>query len=82
MLSHKHEYVINPKKYNRDIYTFRAKSNDCYCISSLACEECGLLVSDSICLCIGIFECPRCKYKNNVNKIQPVDNNHPLEYYI
>ena len=34
------------------------------CIGMLACEYCGLLVSDSICLCIGIFNCPKCNKQN------------------
>ncbi len=34
------------------------------CISSLICDNCNHLISDSICLCIGIFTCPNCGFRN------------------
>lgn len=34
------------------------------CISERICEGCGHRISDSICLCIGVFTCPNCKFEN------------------
>jgi hypothetical protein len=47
--------------FNSAIAERRAKSTGTHCISTMACEECFALVSDSICLCIGSFTCPACK---------------------
>lgn len=34
------------------------------CISSRICEKCKHLISDSICLCVGVFTCPNCQFEN------------------
>lgn len=34
------------------------------CINSRACINCFSIVQDSICLCSGFFECPRCGHIN------------------
>lgn len=34
------------------------------CVSQRACRSCGAIVSDSICMCVGAFTCPRCGYEN------------------
>ena len=34
------------------------------CISTRICSNCHHLISDSICLCIGYFMCPNCKFEN------------------
>lgn len=34
------------------------------CRSTAVCNSCGAVVSDSICLCIPAFTCPRCGVKN------------------
>lgn len=59
MLYHNDNHVEDPVEYNRKINEFRAKPGHHGCISTRACEECGVLVSDSICLCIGAFDCPK-----------------------
>lgn len=66
MLSHCNKYVEKPVEYNRKINNFRATSGSHGCVSTRACEGCGLLVSDSICLCINAFDCPKCGYKQRV----------------
>lgn len=35
------------------------------CIGERTCNSCGAVVGDSICLCMGIFTCPRCGTENN-----------------
>lgn len=35
------------------------------CVGERTCNSCGAVVGDSICLCIGIFTCPRCGTENN-----------------
>lgn len=34
------------------------------CTSTLPCERCFALITDSICLCLGRFVCPECKHQN------------------
>jgi hypothetical protein len=51
-------------EYNQKIWKFRAESTYTACISTLACEHCYALISDSICLCIGNFTCPNCDKEN------------------
>ncbi len=34
------------------------------CIDSLACVHCYHVISDSICLCAGSFDCPKCGGQN------------------
>lgn len=34
------------------------------CINRRICSKCGHLISDSLCLCIGVFTCPNCGYEN------------------
>lgn len=36
------------------------------CISSLLCENCNHIISDSICLCACYFVCPNCKTENGI----------------
>src|SRR3990167_9652616 len=54
--------IIEAKEYNKKVYEAKGKWGGC--ISTLACQNCGSLVSDSICLCMGIFICPQCNYNN------------------
>lgn len=82
MLSHNNTYADNPKKHNQDIWEFRTKAKYTACISSLACENCGLIVSDGICLCMGIFECPKCKHEHGKNKFNISISNYEIEYQI
>jgi hypothetical protein len=35
------------------------------CIGERTCNSCGAVVGDSICMCMGIFTCPRCGEENN-----------------
>ena len=35
------------------------------CIGERTCNSCGAVVGDSICMCVGIFTCPRCGIENN-----------------
>ncbi len=34
------------------------------CVGFRICENCKHVISDSICLCIGIFTCPNCNFEN------------------
>jgi len=34
------------------------------CVSTRPCYNCFSLISDSICLCMPVFECPKCGYEN------------------
>lgn len=34
------------------------------CVGSRICENCSHIISDSVCLCIGIFTCPNCQHEN------------------
>ncbi len=63
MLSHSNTHVEDPVEYNRKINEFRAQPGSYGCVGTRACEGCGVLVSDSICLCIGAFDCPKCGYQ-------------------
>jgi len=35
------------------------------CIGERTCNSCGAVVGDSICMCMGIFTCPRCDKEND-----------------
>jgi hypothetical protein len=35
------------------------------CIGERTCNSCGAVVRDSICMCMGIFTCPRCDKEND-----------------
>lgn len=51
--------------YNKKIYDYRANAvGHPGCISSLACLNCYHVISDSVCLCIGTFTCPKCGKEN------------------
>ncbi len=55
------------KEYNRKISEFRSKPGSHGCVNTRACEHCGILVTDSICLCIGYFKCPKCGEQNGTD---------------
>lgn len=59
--------IEEAKKYNQDLEKFRNNPAHFGCVSTRACENCGALVSDSICLCIGLFTCPNCNKDNAAN---------------
>lgn len=65
------------KAYNRRISDYRceamAKSYHTGCISALACEHCYHVISDSICLCVGVFTCPKCGADNGRAMVTGVD---------
>ncbi len=52
--------------YNKRIYDWRCDAAQKQgggspgCIGALACVHCYHVISDSICLCIGVFTCPKC----------------------
>lgn len=50
------------KEYRKSITL--AKLNGGGCIATLPCDNCGILVTDSICLCVGCFMCPACGHEN------------------
>lgn len=54
--------TVDPEEYNQGVRDTRAKYGGC--VSSRACEECGAVIADSICLCVGVFTCPRCGHEN------------------
>lgn len=57
-------------EFNRKIYEFRANTKGHPgCIGNLACENCFRVVSDLICLCVGIFTCPNCNFENGKEKL-------------
>lgn len=49
------------KEYNKPIDFTKQWGG---CISTRLCQNCNHLISDSICLCLGIFTCPNCKFEN------------------
>lgn len=52
-------HTDTPKEYNQKIVLSKLSGN--YgCIGQLACEECGTINADSICLCSGYFTCCEC----------------------
>lgn len=65
--------VKDPKKYNKELYKILSElmlnGIRCGCIDTLACETCGSLIRDSICLCMGIFDCPVCGKTNNTKEL-------------
>lgn len=60
------------KKYNKKLINFRLNSSISGCIDTWACKNCGILVTDSICLCIGMFTCPKCGFENNIKKLSNI----------
>lgn len=52
------------KKQNEVIQKIILSGYGTGCISTKACEGCGHLITDSVCLCVGIFTCPNCGYEN------------------
>lgn len=52
------------KEYNKSKYHFGESNIPRGCISSLACEHCYHVISDSICLCAGFpLICPNCNFE-------------------
>jgi hypothetical protein len=51
------------------------------CIGSLACVHCYHVIRDSICLCVGIFDCPKCGKKNGreLGVLPIIDDPSPYE---
>ena len=43
-------------------------------IGSLICDGCNHLISDSICLCAGVFTCPNCGFENGKLIKQSIEN--------
>lgn len=70
--------------YNTETMFARRDGN---CVSTLACEKCFALITDSICLCAGLDECPECKPINKsevvkkLKKIQEEMNNYHVGMY-
>lgn len=65
--------------FNKRIYDYRcdyvAKGGPGSpgCIGELACEHCFHVISDSICLCVGVFTCPKCGAENGGRlRIEPI----------
>lgn len=54
--------IEEAKEFNSKQREFRSKYFGC--TSTWACEGCGVLVSDSPCMCVGHFICPKCGYEN------------------
>ena len=56
--------IEEAKKYNREQREWRgdaiSKGISIGCTDRWACESCGIIVIDSICLCAGSFDCPKC----------------------
>lgn len=54
--------------FNKRIYDWRCEAAQTGahpgCIGELACVHCYHVISDSICLCIGTFTCPKCGEQN------------------
>ncbi len=49
------------EEYNSKVYALRQQWRGC--ISSQACPQCFHIITDSICLCAGLWDCPNCGYK-------------------
>lgn len=56
--NHKEELDRRFNPFNPNYY------NSGGCVGSRVCEKCKHLISDSICLCVGVFVCPSCGFKN------------------
>lgn len=70
--------IEDAKKYNLD--TRQCQSTHHGCITSLACIHCGLVVHDTLCLCVGNFMCPGCGQRNGLTG-WPVENfKFPADY--
>ncbi len=56
------------EEYNQKIYKWRCEASvkgiHPGCVGALACTNCYHVISDSVCLCIGVFDCPNCGTKN------------------
>ena len=50
------------------------------CISSRICVKCHHLISDSICLCAGFFECPNCGHENGIPAYKMFPTGHFLSF--
>lgn len=57
--------VDNPDQFEKE----NSETNKKYggCVGERACYGCGAIIADTICLCIGVFTCPRCGHKNTPN---------------
>lgn len=53
------------EKFNK--FLVEGRSQHSGCISSRICEKCSHLISDSLCLCVPVFECPNCGHQNGKN---------------
>ena len=51
------------------------------CVDSLACTTCGAIVRDSICLCVGVFTCPRCGsvHGSTLPELPPIEIVEPAD---
>lgn len=58
------------------------------CVGERLCENCNHLISDSICLCVGVFTCPNCGFKNgkeieeNIKKMRDMPYSNSLNMSI
>ena len=69
--------VDNPQEFNDNV---RAVKGSPYsgCVSTWACVKCHHLITDSICLCVGIFDCPKCGHANGDRPLMPLVFNQQL----
>jgi hypothetical protein len=59
------------KDYNKSKYSYTVEGVPRGCISSLACEHCYHVISDSICMCAGFPKvCPNCNFERVVTYFQ------------
>lgn len=62
------------KAYNKKITDYRVEAiNKNYhpgCVGSRACENCFHVISDSICMCMGMPTCPNCGFTEPRLKIE------------
>jgi hypothetical protein len=50
------------------------------CVSQRTCTSCGAVVSDPICMCVGIFDCPRCGAHNNQSILGSGGQQPPIKF--
>lgn len=80
--------IEEAKQYNQRIRDMFADSLEkgvrCGCVSTRACENCGALLNNSPCFCVGIFTCPKCGYKHgqDIKVLMDKFTNYPVKITI
>ncbi len=76
------------EKFNKDLVEIRCNPEKygSSCISCRPCDNCYIMVFDTICLCVGNFTCPKCGFENGIKYINrplvfsPITFNIPIDF--